>query len=330
MAFMHSCIHISVDRCVDYFLFLLDCCMHFVVAVFLDCFILYKCPACDQNFSAFPRVTSMDHKKVSCLHFDLNSEPENSYYSEIDMSCPVDLNSGPESSYASSQNQQTNSYLPIDLNLLPEKSFLRYDINWVLEKVYRPSPNQQSNSSFRSKDDNQLFLSKKKRSQDAVEKKKDETIAKRLKADREKKRRDKLNGSFQELGDILDVDRHKNNKRDIIVEAIHVLKDLTSELNRQKVQHAALTEESREGYEVVNVGSHLHELELMPGSITKKKKASNQWCTMEALKIGALYASPLPPDVSLAAVPTGCMVTYYEKLNLSSRAQSSNCWSLEF
>lgn len=163
MAFMHSCIHISVDRCVDYFLFLLDCCMHFVVAVFLDCFILYKCPACDQNFSAFPRVTSMDHKKVSCLHFDLNSEPENSYYSEIDMSCPVDLNSGPESSYASSQNQQTNSYLPIDLNLLPEKSFLRYDINWVLEKVYRPSPNQQSNSSFRSKDDNQLFLSKKKR-----------------------------------------------------------------------------------------------------------------------------------------------------------------------
>ncbi|KAL2527924.1 transcription factor bHLH [Forsythia ovata] len=66
------------------------------------------------------------------------------------------------------------------------------------------------------------------------------------KADREKLRRDKLNEQFQELGNILDPDRPKNDKASILIDAIQVLKELTSEVNKLKTEHTVLREESSE------------------------------------------------------------------------------------
>ena len=43
-----------------------------------------------------------------------------------------------------------------------------------------------------------------------------------------------------------DPDRPKNDKATILVDAIQLLKDLTSQVNKLKTEYATLTEESRE------------------------------------------------------------------------------------
>nr|CAN69588.1 hypothetical protein VITISV_019798 [Vitis vinifera] len=81
---------------------------------------------------------------------------------------------------------------------------------------------------------------------------KDSIAARKVqKADREKLRRDRLNEHFLELGNTLessnaDPDRPKNDKATILADTIQMLKDLTAEVNRLKVECAALSEESRE------------------------------------------------------------------------------------
>ncbi|PIN08902.1 hypothetical protein CDL12_18511 [Handroanthus impetiginosus] len=72
------------------------------------------------------------------------------------------------------------------------------------------------------------------------------TSRKVLKADREKLRRDKLNEQFQELGNLLDPGRPKNDKASVLTDTIQVLKDLNSEVTKLKAEHAVLCEESCE------------------------------------------------------------------------------------
>lgn len=75
----------------------------------------------------------------------------------------------------------------------------------------------------------------------------DATFARKIqKSDREKLRRDKLNEHFQDLGNVLDSDRRKNDKATIVIDAIQALKDLTSEVSRLRSEHVALYRESNE------------------------------------------------------------------------------------
>lgn len=66
------------------------------------------------------------------------------------------------------------------------------------------------------------------------------------KAGREKLRRDRVNEQFVELGNVVDPSRPKNDRATIIVDTIQLLKDLTSQINKLKGEHAILTEESCE------------------------------------------------------------------------------------
>ncbi|CAK9315364.1 unnamed protein product [Citrullus colocynthis] len=76
---------------------------------------------------------------------------------------------------------------------------------------------------------------------------KDSAAARKVqKADREKLRRGRLNEQFVALGNILDPDRPKNDKATISMDTIQLLKDLTSQVNKLKTEHATLIEESHE------------------------------------------------------------------------------------
>lgn len=108
----------------------------------------------------------MDLGNISPLPLDLNSEPENSCHSSdnqqrdscmtADINFPVDLNSISKISDDYSQNQLTNSCLSIDLNLIPRSPSLLVDLNLLPENCCYSSENQQAESCFQLKVDNQL------------------------------------------------------------------------------------------------------------------------------------------------------------------------------
>ncbi|XP_076898762.1 transcription factor bHLH121-like [Bidens hawaiensis] len=118
------------------------------------------------------------------------------------------------------------------------------------------------------------------------------------KADREKLRRDKLNEQFIELGNVLDPDRPKNDKASIVIDAIQVLKDLTTEVNRLKAECRALSEESSE---LTQEKTELREEKTSLKSDIENLNAEYQQRVRGMLPWGAINPSVvLPPSFPVA------------------------------
>ncbi|KAH7664787.1 Myc-type basic helix-loop-helix (bHLH) domain-containing protein [Dioscorea alata] len=131
------------------------------------------------------------------------------------------------------------------------------------------------------------------------------------KADREKLRRDKLNEQFSELGNTLDPDRPKNDKATILTDAIQVLKDLTSQVNRMKAEHASLCDESQE---LVQEKNELREekatlkadIDNLNAQYHQRLRALFPWAAMDPSGVMGPpppYSFPMPVPIASGPIP---------------------------
>ncbi|KAK7310135.1 hypothetical protein RJT34_07435 [Clitoria ternatea] len=128
------------------------------------------------------------------------------------------------------------------------------------------------------------------------------------KADREKLRRDRLNDQFQELGNVLDPDRPKNDKATILTETIQMLKDLTDEVNRLKMEHKALSEESRELMQEKNElreekTSLKSDVENLNAQYQQRVRAMFPWTAIDhSVVMSSPYSYPVPIPIPTAPI----------------------------
>ncbi|CAI9104706.1 OLC1v1003434C1 [Oldenlandia corymbosa var. corymbosa] len=140
---------------------------------------------------------------------------------------------------------------------------------------------------------------------------KDSVAARKVqKADREKLRRDRLNEQFAELGNTLDPDRPKNDKASILTDAIQVVKDLTSQIDRLKAEYAALNEESRELTQEKNdlreeKASLKSDIESLNAQYQQRVRAMYPWGGMDHSVVmhPASYPFPMPMPIPAGPIP---------------------------
>ncbi|XP_044490866.1 transcription factor bHLH121-like isoform X2 [Mangifera indica] len=128
------------------------------------------------------------------------------------------------------------------------------------------------------------------------------------KADREKLRRDRLNEHFTELGNTLDPDRPKNDKATILADTIQLLKDLTSQVDKLKAEHATLTEESRELTQEKNdlreeKASLRSDTENLTTQYQQRLMAMVPWATMDHSVVMAPPSYPFPMPMPMPPRP---------------------------
>ncbi|XVE67109.1 hypothetical protein DITRI_Ditri08aG0134000 [Diplodiscus trichospermus] len=149
-----------------------------------------------------------------------------------------------------------------------------------------------------------------KSSQRVEEEAKDCTAARKLqKADREKLRRDRLNGHLLELGNTLDPDRPKNDKATILTDTVQLLKDLTAQVTKLKAEYATLTEESRELTQEKNdlkeeKASLKSDIDNLNIQYQHRVRTMFPWATVDQ---SVVVAPPYPFPVPMTMPPPGAI-----------------------
>ncbi|KAH7331434.1 hypothetical protein KP509_20G032900 [Ceratopteris richardii] len=110
------------------------------------------------------------------------------------------------------------------------------------------------------------------------------------KAEREKLRRDRLNEQLFELAGALDPDRPKNDKSTILADAIQTLKELMSDVEHLRAEHASLINESED---LLLEKKELHDERIQLTSMVESMK--NQACQQMYAMI--LWRTPNPTSI---------------------------------
>ncbi|MCO5565141.1 hypothetical protein L7F22_018813 [Adiantum nelumboides] len=133
------------------------------------------------------------------------------------------------------------------------------------------------------------------------------------KAEREKRRRDRLNEQLLELSAALgEPDRPKNDKSTILGDAIQTLKELMADAERLRADHASLVDESRD---LCQEKKELHEerqqltfkVQRLQNQVCQQMHAMFLWMTTDPASMMSVCtansSSHSPPEVDIRARP---------------------------